>query len=249
MGIYDIIQMCSMVAWVIFYVFYGKHYGISKMKSLLISLISCIGIYLSIFLLTWVENGFRNFGAQNAVRVFCFIPLFILLESKIFNIEFRRNSDYHSLFSMLWYGLGHLACVYAGCCYGFEYKEGTTMYSIAHALTGTNMLPNQLIEASSALITFVVFYFLMRKCKYDMGGCSYFYVIIVYGLQRFIFEFFRDNKKIIVFKDLTNAVTGDHLTAKLGLSSLSIWALLMVLEGIIVVIILKKKSKKSELRV
>ncbi len=239
---YDLIQGIAMVVYVIVLTLYGKYYGFSKIKSFVLGLIALSVDYTLILVLTWVENGFTNFGAQNAVRVFAFNPLLIYIVSKLMKVDFRKFNDYNAFPAMLWYGLGHFACLSAGCCSGFAYNEGTTMYKIAYALTKTNMLPQQIMESIGALIIAAILLVVGVKYKFKTNGYMYYIMLILYGSQRFLFEFFRDNKKIIVFGEMVSA------NGQFGLSSLSLWALAMFIEGVVLLAIIicydKTKAKK-----
>ncbi len=242
---YALIQGIAMLIYVIVLTLYGKAYGFSRPKSFLLGFLAVSIDYCVILLMTWVESGFQNFGAQNAVRVFVFNPLLIFLVAKAVKIDFRKFLDYNAFPGMLWYGLGHIACITEGCCHGFEYKQGTTMYSIAQALTGTNMLPQQIIETIGALLIAAILLIVGMKYKFQTKGYMYLIMLILYGSQRFIFEFFRDNNKLIIIKDMVSA------DGQIGISNLAFWALAMFVEGVILLSVLvyvdKKKAKESEL--
>lgn len=235
---YALIQGLAMVAYIITFILFGKGFGFSRIKSLLLGLIAASVSYLVIILITWVDNGFTGFGAQNAVRGFVFFPFLIYFLAKASHTDYRKLCDFNGFPGILWYGLGHLACLTEGCCHGFAYYEGTTMYKIAYALTGTNMLPNQLVESIAALITAAVLLIIIIKKKFQAKGYTYFLMLIIYGTQRFFFEFFRDNKKIIVFSELKSA------NGQFGISELAIWSLAMVVVGVIFLVCMKAKDKK-----
>lgn len=236
---YGLIQGLAMVAYIVAFIFYGKNYGYSKLKSLFLGVTAVMVCYVAIILLTWIENGFEKFGAQNAVRVFVFCPLFIYIVSNIVNTDFRKYLDFNAFPAMLWYGLGHLACLTAGCCNGFRYYEGTPMYRIANALTGTNMLPTQWIESLAALLTAGVIFYISKKKNFQTKGYTYYIMLILYGTQRFIFEFFRENRKLIVFAPL-NSADGDF-----GISNLAIWAAAMAVEGALLLALSVRKDRKT----
>ena len=240
---YGIIQALSMVAAVVFGIFYGKKYGIGKGKSFLITLFNVVFGFMAVFILTWLET--RKFGAQNAVRGYCFSALFVLAESKIFRVDFRKCLDFQSFFPSLSYGLGHFACLFPKCCYGFQYNEGSTMYNIAHALTGTNQLPMQLFEAFSALAVFAIVLIVSAKGKFKGTGRMMVLYQILFGAERFFWEFFRDNKKVIIFAPLKDAVSISSREAYFGISNLALWAAAIVIAGIILLIVLNAQDKKK----
>ena len=240
---YNLVQGIAMLIYIVVLTFYGQKYGFSRRRSLLLGVVAVTVDYIAIILLTWIENGFTNFGAQNAVRVFVVNPLLIYCVSKFLEVDYRKYCDYNAFPGILWYGLGHIACITEGCCGGYAYYEGTFMYKVANFLTGTNMLPQQIIESASALLTAAVLYWIGHKKNFQTKGYMYYIMLILYGSQRFIFEFFRDNEKIVVFGDMASA------DGVIGLSSLSLWALAMLVEGAILLVITvyldKKRAKVS----
>lgn len=242
---YNAIQGIAMVIYVVVLTLYGKNYGFSRSKSFILGFLAVSIDYVVILLMTWVENGFQSFGAQNAVRVFVFNPLLIYLVAKAFKIDFRKFGDYNAFPGMLWYGLGHLACIAEGCCHSFAYNEGTFMYKVAYALTGTNMLPQQIFETVGALLIAAVLLGVGFKYKFNTKGYMYYIMLILYGSQRFFFEFFRDNNKVIVIKDMVSA------DGQIGISNLALWALAMFIEGAVLLTIIvcydKKHKNKSEI--
>ena len=204
-------------------------------------------IWSGIFFITWVSYGFSSFGAQNAVRGYVLLPLIMWLENKIFDIDFRELCDRCAVGPLLAYAVGHIACIFAGCCHGFEYEEGTAAYLVAQKLTGTNMLPQQLFESLSAFITCAILFIIFIRKKQDMGGRLLFVMIISYGVQRFFWELLRDNKKLIIIKEMTGAIehNSDGIQGYWGLSELSFWAIAMVVEGIIFLVALHIRDKKA----
>ena len=243
---YALIQGIAMVIYMIVLTFYGKYYGFSRGKSFILGVLAVSVDYVVILLVTWIESGFQNFGAQNAVRAFVFNPLLIFLVSKAMGISYRKYCDYNAFPGMVWYGLGHIACITEGCCHSFEYAEGTFLYKVAYTLTGTNMLPQQIFETIGALLIAAILLAIGIKYKFKTNGYMYYIMLILYGSQRFIFEFFRDNHKIIVFRRLYSG------NGNLGISSLALWALAMFVEGVIclgVLYCIDKKRKKTEAKV
>lgn len=237
---YALIQGIAMLIYIIVLTFYGKNFGFSRGKSFLLGFIAVAVDYVVILLTTWVESGFRNFGAQNAVRVFVFNPLLIFLVAKAMKIDFKKYLDYNAFPAMIWYGLGHIACITEGCCHSFAYNEGTFLYKVAYALTGTNMLPQQIFETIGALLIAAIILAISIKYKFKTNGYMYFLMLVLYGSQRFIFEFFRDNNKVIVFRRLYTA------NGNLGISNLALWALAMFVEGVIFIAVFYYIDKKRK---
>lgn len=240
---YTVIHIISMIISMLFNTWYGYKLGLSKLKAGLSSTFSLMLLYITMLLLPWIESGFQEFGSQNMVRTYAFAPIIFVIVSKVFKIDFRKVSDMHAIWPMLLHGISHFACLIPDCCGGYEYLEGTKMCEIANMLTGTNRIPNQIMESVAALIIAAVFLLIAWKKKFNLNGRLFYAMIIVYGAQRFCWEFLRNNDKVIVFGEMTNAVSGNF-----GLSNLSFYCIAMILVGISFLIafhiIDKKKATK-----
>lgn len=237
---YALINGISYIAALLFVMLYGKKYGVSKFKSVLMMICGMICYLFLLKFLAWAEGGFKSFGAENAIRAYVFLPLLIWGLSKLGKIDTLVAYDLIGMGTLLGYGVGHYACIFAGCCHGFRYYEGTFMYKIAFALTGTNMLPLQFFEATSAMLIFAILLIVAAKMKYKTNGrlfCLWFWL---YGVTRFMWEFLRDNKKVVVFAPLEQA------DGNIGISSLAIWSLLMVAAGVVVYLNIWKTEKEKE---
>lgn len=237
---YTAIHILSMVIAVAFNTYYGYKLGLSKAKAALSSAFSLMLLYILMLVLAWVESGFQNFGAQNMVRTYAFAPLVFVAVCAVFKIDFRTVSDMHAIWPMLLHGISHLACILEGCCGGFIYKNGTLACDVANALTDTNRLPNQFLESMAALIIAAVMFLIAYKKKFKLNGKLFYVMIIVYGINRFFWEFLRDNNKIIVFGELKDAVNGSF-----GLSNLSFYCIGMILVGVVFLVIFHMQDKKK----
>lgn len=237
---YTVIHIISMVVSVIFNTYYGNKLGLSKAKAALSSAFSLALLYITMLIIPWVESGFKVFGDQNMVKTYAFAPLIFIIDCLVFKIDFRKISDMHAVWPMLLHGISHFACLIPGCCGGYCYKEGTKMYDIAQALTGTNMIPNQAFESVAALIIGAVMFFIAYKKNFKLNGRLFYVMLIVYGVNRFFWEFLRDNNKIVVFGEMTNAESG-----LFGLSDLSFYCIAMIVVGIAFLVAFHIKDKKA----
>ncbi len=240
MSTYSTIQAVATVIYMIFFTFYGKNFKISKLKSFLLGVAGMIVYLILVKFLAWAETGFKEFGAENGIRVYVLLPIFMYGLAKIAKVDPVKLFDMEAAACVLMYGISHLACIFAGCCQGFQYYEGTTMYNIAHALTGTNMLPIQLGESISALLVFALVYAVGRIKKYDTHGYLLCIWYIVFGTERFFWEFLRDNQKVFKFVEMKQA------DGYIGISNLAIWSALMVLAGVILLFVFRNLEKKEK---
>ena len=242
---YTAIHILSMVVSVAFNTYYGYKLGLTKAKAALSSAFSLALLYMTMLISPWVESGFTAFGAQNMVKTYAFAPIIFVIDCLVFKIDFKKISDMHAIWPMILHGISHFACIPEGCCGSFHLVEGTTLYNIANALTGTDMLPNQFCESVAALIIAAVIFAIAWKKKFNLNGRLFYVMIIVYGINRFCWEFLRDNNKIVVFGKMPGTVNGTF-----GLSDLSFYCIAMIVVGISFLvafhIIDKKKAAKAE---
>ena len=236
---YDVIQALALVAFVVVYTFYARHYNISKLKAFIMGMVSIIVYLFLVKFLAWAETGFKEFGSENAIRVYICLPPLIYLMAKIAKEKPLHLFDLAGIANPLVYGIGHLACIFPGCCHGFAYHEGTFMYRIAYILTGTNMLPLQLMESVSALLIFVILYITARKMQYKTNGRLFCIWFITFGAARFFWEFLRDNQKVIIFAPLKQA------EGYFGISTLAIWAAAMAIAGVVTYFVIREYEKRA----
>ena len=235
---YTQIHLVSILITMLFSIYIGHKTGIKKGTTLLFTMFSFMVTYIILRVIPIFEYG--EIGSLNMVKIYAFSPPVYYIAGKIFRIDFRTACDLHGIWPMLLFGLSHLACIPEGCCGSYQFAEGTVMYKIAFALTGTATPPNQLFESVAGLIICIAMFIIAYRHNFRMNGRLYFIMIIVYGVQRFFWEFLRNNNKIIVFGKMPGAVSGD-----LGLSDLSFYCIAMITVGIAFLIALHMIDKKK----
>ena len=102
-------------------------------------------------------------------------------------------------------GFGRFGCFFAGCCYG---RETDSWFSITFthsdfAPNGVKLLPTQLMSsAGDFLICGLLLLYAGRKPKEGQVAAGY---MVLYGIGRFIIEFFRiQGIKIMQFRIFQN---------------------------------------------
>jgi phosphatidylglycerol---prolipoprotein diacylglyceryl transferase len=118
-------------------------------------------------------------------------------------LPWRKTSDAFAPGVALGHSIGRLGCFSAGCCWGKPTTSWIGVHFTAKAgeLTGvptdSALIPTQLIEA---IVNLVIFGFLMwlRKRRSFDGQIIYSYLMI-YGVARFIIEFWRDDPRGEIF--------------------------------------------------
>ena len=207
--IYDIFFCAGSVALVTFCFLNAKNYRIPLRKAIpFVAVVYSVSVAW-MFFLQWAESGFKNFGGNNIVRIFVWVPIFAYPMCKCLKLDFRTACDYLAPVVCVQHGVSHFGCMAGGCCYGFPWESG--IYN--HAL-GYKTFPIQPIEALAAVAIVLFIWLKERKNEFKVTGEYYPLMLILFGYSRFIFEFGRDNEKLF-----------------LGISSLAIHALIMGIVG------------------
>ena len=197
------------IAIFVFNGFYAKHYSIKPAKAVLFTVVSYVLIYAWTYVLAWVANGF-TWGHHNAIRVYVWFPLVLLLTSKLFKLDSKTAREYMTPSTCIVYGIARMGCNFTGCCYGIPASWG-----IESVVAGHRVFPVQACEAITSLVIAFIIMHLAKKRGYKPDGTLYPLMMILYGGTRFVWEFFADNTKIF-----------------LGLSELALWAFLTFLIGL-----------------
>ena len=121
------------------------------------------------------------------------------------------------------HGIGHIACLFKGCCSGYAVAWG-----VFNPTSGTYTFPVQLVEAIVYLAITAILIVRSHKNDYVADDKQFPLMLVMCGGARFILEFLRDNDKIF-----------------LGCSDLSFHALCMVVVGVIWLVRINKKLEQS----
>jgi phosphatidylglycerol---prolipoprotein diacylglyceryl transferase len=111
----------------------------------------------------------------------------------------------------LGHAIGRVGCLMAGCCYGrpAAVPWAVTFHSkIAEANVGTPLNvplhPTQLYEAGAELIILGVLLALERRGR-SFPGRTFWSYLLLYGISRFVIEFFRGDNRGMVFTLLSTS--------------------------------------------
>ena len=219
--IYSINGTLTIASQVIFLFFYRKKYNITWFQAIVtIGIVYSIRGYLITFL-TWVENGFQNWGSGNFERVCVFIPLLAIPIAKLLKLPFGKVIDYLAVGTALQKVLGPFACPFFGCCRGIDCSWG-----IWNPFTMSKVFPVQWLEC---IVQIFVVWYLLRLAKrenYAGTGRVYAHFLLIYGSARFLMGFLKGGSKLL-----------------LGISYLELHALLMVLVGTAWLMVLYEKEQ------
>lgn len=172
------------------------------------------------FFLFWAESGFKNFGGNNIVRIFVWVPLIAWPFSKLFRLDFQTVCDYLAPVVCIQHGVSHFGCMFGGCCYGYPWQHGIYNHILAY-----KTFPIQPIEALVAVGIVLFIWLSEKKHAFKITGEYYPLMLILFGYSRFLLEFARDNDKLF-----------------LGISNLAIHALFMGIVGTVWYRKLKKRG-------
>lgn len=220
--LYDGILLANFIIQFLFLMRHRKKYGITVKQVLGIELIVYPASLLTMYILAWFENG--SWGGFNIVRVFVYVPLYALMTQKLIGVPYGKFVDFLAPSIVINKVVGHIACPFTGCCRGFPCSWG-----IWNPLTQTNLFPNQWMECVVSLGILLILLRYARKKQYQGTGAVYATMLCMYGTARFLMEYLRDNKKLI-----------------LGISNLAFHALFMAVVGTIWLFVLEEKEKENK---
>jgi len=129
------------------------------------------------------------------------------------------------------HALGRVGCFLAGCCYGkCVHTPISVIYEnpIGGAPVGVPVFPIQLVEAACNIVVFVILMLYVGK-KLKRGSVLFLYMIL-YGIERFVLEYFRYDEIRGIF---------------LGLSTSQWISIAMVIIGVIGMALTYKKESLS----
>lgn len=223
--LYYMFHVIGFIATAIFTALYTRKFKVKIWRTVV--LLACVYplVYLFMMLLCWVENGFKNFGGQNIVRIFIWIPLFVLPFAYILKINYRRALNIVAPIPLVIHGVSHFGCIFMGCCCGYPWE-----YGIYNPALKIRTFPIQPIEAITALLILVAVVFYCYKKKFSNTAKSYSLMLMLFGSTRFMFEFARDNDKLFW-----------------GISNLAIHAFVMFIVGFVFFFFVNIKPKPDPL--
>lgn len=208
----------------LFLILYRKRYGFTAKRAALVYLVTNSFVFLSIYVITWMELGFRGWGATHFIRIVMWMPLLLLPFAKLFKIEPGRFFDFFAPSYAISFPLGHIGCAFAGCCYGYPCDWG--IYNpVLHKL----LFPVQFVECLISLLIFFYLLYHARRHNYESKGKVLALFILLTGLGRVITEFLRDVERLFF-----------------NISDRCIWAFLAFVSGIVMLFVIRSREKNFE---
>ena len=105
----------------------------------------------------------------------------------------------------LFHFFGRIGCFMAGCCYGIPYDGpfSVTFKNAIGAPAGVALFPIQLVEAAANMVTFAVLLIFERKARRPLPSFGLY--LMIYGAERFVFEFFRGDLERGIFLGISTS--------------------------------------------
>lgn len=171
-----------------------------------------------------------------------------LIAIRVYSLPLWKVADISAPSLALGHAIGRLGCTAAGCCYGRQVPGADDMSIGIHfmrdfpffyvvfpsgavAPSGIPLYPTQIMEAAGNFLIFLLLIFLFKKKKFD--GQIFGSYMFLYGVERFVLEFYRG---------VTPPIQG------LGLTWNQVVALLMVLISVLLLVFLKRLPSPAEER-
>ena len=163
--------------------FHRSKIGISRPLPVLgVCLFLCAASVFSVMAFAFFESRITGFpqriGAISVLGVYLFCPLILLAFSKISRLNTKGLFDCYALCAAVTLILMRINCIHAGCCQGI-------------CLPGSEMrVPVREIEIAFYALMFL--WFLYRERKGYVEGTFFPLLMMLYGILRFILEWFRE---------------------------------------------------------
>ena len=230
MTYYGWICDAGLILSIIYSLYHGKRYGINLWKMVIIiagAYVGRVALQSGMWEILEIIEEAHFLGIQSVtnsiVRTFIFIPLIMWPFAKIFKYKWGHVCDSIVMFPLLTSAIAQIACLFTGCCKGYEVGWG--IYNIR---TEGYHFPTPIIETVLTLIIFSYLVYRTHKRKYVSDGKLYPLMMVMYGIMRFICEMLRDNEKIF-----------------LGQSGVGIHAIILFVVGFICLYWIKKRDEKK----
>ena len=215
-------HIIGFLATLIYLYFVFPKYEVKRIRGFCLAACTYLTAYALMLVLFWMITG--NFGGQNVIRVFLFLPLILLLYSNAFDVDYKKSLDFAAPVLCIAQAFGKIGCTISGCCE--SYLE--VSWGVYNPYTETKLFPVQLLEGVTALIIAIAVILIAARKDFRCGGRTMPWMWVLFGSTRVIWEFFRANEKLFW-----------------GLSELALWSVALFVAGVLWLILDKKQGEKS----
>jgi prolipoprotein diacylglyceryltransferase len=194
-------------------------YKISLWKSAVIAVLLTVTGTVGTYIMFFVENQW--WGGTSFFGAIFFVPIPFVLFSILLKVPYNNILDLCAPAECIMLAIMKVQCLVSGCCRGrfiCSTSQGTDIY-----------FPSQLMELINAFILVVLLMFIASKSKNK--GTIYPKYLLLYGISRFILNFFRQ----------------EFVTTEMFVPFGTIWSIVAIIVGIVWLTVLKKyKNNKKE---
>lgn len=117
--------------------------------------------------------------------------------SRVKKLGFWLYMDYVMPSIILAQAFGRIGCFLAGCCYGAQTQSAfsVTFTNSAYAPNGVALYPTQLVSSAYDFLCFFLLVWMKNKRIVKREGNVAAWYFLLYGIGRFIIEFFRGDER------------------------------------------------------
>lgn len=192
-------------------------YKIAVWKTIISSVLLTLSGLLGARLMFFIESG--RWGGVSFFGAVFFAPIIMLFVGYALRVPVKSLLDMCAPAECIMLALLKVKCYIDGCCDGrllCVLEDGTAI-----------RFESQIVELINAFIIMIVLIFMIYKGK--ATGRIYIWYMIIYGVSRFILNWFRDTKPFII-----------------GLPAGNFWSLVSIIIGVVLLTLLSKIERKSE---
>ena len=222
MTTYYLFHVIGFVASVLYLFWVFPKYRVKRLNGLALAACTYLTAYALMLVLFWIITG--DFGGQNVIRIFLFLPLILFLYAKTFDVDYKTSLDFAAPVLCIAQAFGKIGCTLSGCCESFL----EVSWGVYHPDLEVRLFPVQLCEGLTALIIAISVIVIASRKGFKCNGITMAWMWVMFGSTRVIWEFFRANEKLF-----------------LGLSELALWSIALTVAGVIWLILDKKKGEKE----
>lgn len=194
-------------------------YHVKWYKGILITILLTVAGTVGAYTMFFVENHW--IGGTSFYGAVFLVPVLFLPLAKLLRMPYGTLMDLCGPAECVMLAIMKVQCLIGGCCGGRECSVAGVVFRF----------PSQIAELTNALVIMVVLMLLARKK--NLRGFLYPCYMLLYGLTRFVLNFFR----------------GDTSQFALGLTAGSFWSVCSVIIAVITLVwmIGKRKFKESKI--
>ena len=215
-------HVLGFVASLIYLYWVFPKYGVNRFRGFGLAVCTYLTAYAGMLVLFWMITG--DFGGQNVIRVFLFLPLILLLYANTFDVDYKKSLDFAAPVLCIAQAFGKIGCTVSGCCE----SQWQVPWGVYNPHTETRLFPVQLAEGVTALIIAVAVILIARRRGFRCGGKTMAWMWVMFGPTRVIWEFFRASEKLFW-----------------GLSELALWSAALTVAGVLWFILDKGQGEKK----